>query len=354
MRKQTAFRSFKSLSLKLLLIVITICFTTINCKKDKDEKQDDPLLPVNPTDIQKPANHTDPAILPGPTSEIRKYDGEFTPLISDIIANWRIFTALRFRSFWYQDCWSYAHDEYYEGVTRSNITGKKITYQKCGDFPNNKTLTVDFSGSTDDPYWGQYKKGVEVLDSTGHVYNWGPNLFGWHYTGNADNLIRYHRYYTIPDLPDAYIMMHRRWEVVPIDGLDYAWCFGCNSLTRETSTTTGLSVEKTKEWGYTLGYEYTLEAGGSSHGVFISAAHTFSAEVQQRFQTTIAKHEEKTETITLIGTAPPGYEIIRMQVFREIATFKLVNQDGNDYYPGVYSPEIETTTQVQTYFWYYK
>lgn len=348
MRKKSTFSSYKMLRSKLFLVIIAISVIAIHCN---DGTQDEPLLPENPTNIQKPANHNDPAILPPPTKLIVKYDGEFTPLISDIIANWRIYTALRFRSSWRQDCWSPAQNWYYNGVTRSNIKDQRITYQSCGSFPDDKSGVVDFSGNTDDPFWGQYKKGVEVFDSTGHDRTSGPSLYGWHYTGNTDNLVRYHRYYTIPDLPDAYIMLHRRWEYVqPKGGGEYAMCIGCTELEYESSITSGLNVEKTNEWGYTLGYEYTIGASIK----FIDAAHKLSATIQKRFQTTISTYEEKTETIRYLGKALPGYNIIRCQVFREILTIKLVNQNGDDYYSGVFSPEIETSDNLQVYFWYYK
>jgi hypothetical protein len=350
MRKQPTLGSFVILRSKLLLIIIAICITAVNCKKDKDDKKDDPLPPENPTDIQKPANHNDPAILPAPTTLIEKYDGEFTPLLTDIIANWRITSAVRYQHWLYADCWSSVRTTNFNGVTRSNIKGTSITYQKCGNHPSNITMTPNFSKSVN-LYWGQYTKGVEVWDSTGHDYASHPNISGGFHYISGDPLIRYRRYYTVPDLPDAYIMLHRRWEYVqPKGGGDYAMCVGCAELEYESSITSGLNVEKTEEWGYTLGYEYTI--GGSIK--FIEAAHKLSATIHQRFQTTISTYEEKTETIRYLGKALPGYNIIRCQVFREIATIKLVNQDGSDYFPGVYSPEVETTTNLQVYFWYYK
>lgn len=355
MRKQPTFRNFNAMLLKLFLIVFTICATTINCKKDKAEKQDDPVLPDNPTDIPQPANYNDPAILPPPKIFIEKYDGEFTPLLTDIIANWRIRSAVRYQHSIWADCWSNMVTRYYYGVTRSNIKGTSITYPKCGNHPENITRTPDFSKS-DDYYWAQYQKGVEVLDSTGHIYSWHPeNDTGFHYYQAGSRLIRYHRYYTIPDLPDAYIMLHRRWELVPpAGGGDYAMCVGCAELEFESSITSGLNVEKTNEWGYTLGYEYTLSGGANAQVVFLGASQKLSATVHQRFQTSISTYEEKTETIRYLGKALPGYNIIRCQVFREILTIKLVNQDGDPYYPGVYSPEIETAVNLQVYFWYYE
>jgi hypothetical protein len=354
MRKQPTLIRFVTLRSKLLMIIIAILFIAINCKKDKDDKQDDPVLPENPTDIQQPVNHNDPAILPAPTTLIQKYDGEFTPLLTDVIANWRITSAVRYQHWLYADCWSSVKSETYNGVTRSNIKGKNITYQKCGSHPSNKTLKPDFSKS-DNVYWGQYKKGVEVYDSAGHIYSWHPEYpEGFHYI-NDDPLVRYRRYYTVPDLPDAYIMLHRRWELVqPKGGGDYAFCFGCDNLVYESSVTSGLNIEKTKEWGYTLGYEYTVGASAGVPGVFINAAHKLSAEIHQRFQTTISTKEETTETLRYTGKSLPGYNIVRCQVFREIATIKLVNQDGSDYHPGVFSPEIETAVNLQVYFWYYK
>ncbi|MBW6490374.1 MAG: hypothetical protein K0B15_04160 [Lentimicrobium sp.] len=354
MRKQLTRSSILAIRPKLLLILITFSVIVINCKKDKDDQHGDPLPPVNPTDIQKPANHNDPAILPTPTTIIEKYDGEFTPLLTDVIANWRITSAVRYQHWLYADCWSNVKAETFNGVTRSNVKGKNITYQKCGSHPSNKTLKPDFSKS-DNIYWAQYKKGVEVYDSAGHIYTWHPEYpEGFHYI-NDDPLVRYRRYYTVPDLPDAYIMLHRRWEnVQPKGGGDYAMCVGCAELEYESSVTSGLNIEKTEEWGYTLGYEYTVGAEVGAPGVFISASHKLSATVQQRFQTAISTYEEKTETLRYLGKALPGYNIIRCQVFREIATIKLVNQDGGDYYPGVFSPEIETAVNLQVYFWYYK
>lgn len=350
MRKKSTFSISVKLRSRLFLVIIAISVIAINCNKDKDDTQDDPLLPVNPTDISQPANHNDPAILPPSTTLIEKYDGEFTPLLTDIIANWRITSAARYQHWLYADCWSSVRTTYYNGVTRSNIKGTNITYPKCGSHPSNKTENPNFSKS-DDLYWGQYIKGIEVWDSTGHDYASHPNIpTGFHYI-SGDPLIRYHRHYTIPDLPDAYIMLHRRWEYVePKGGGDYAMCVGCAELEYESSITSGLNVEKTEEWGYTLGYEYTI--GGSIK--FIEAAHKLSATINQRFQTSISTYEEKTETIRYLGKALPGYNIIRCQVFREILTIKLVNQDGDPYYPGVYSPEIETAVNLQVYFWYYE
>lgn len=346
MRKKSTFSSSVKLRSKLFLVIIAISVIAINCNKDKDDNQDDHVLPQNPTDIQQPANHNDPAILPPPTTLIETYDGEFTPLLTNVIANWRITSQMRFKHWLYADCWSGVRTTHYNGVTRSNIRGQNITYVRCKSHPNNKTLTPNFSKS-DQLYWGQYKKGVEVWDTVGK----GP---GFYETGSLEYLVRYRRYYTVPDLPDAYIMLHRRWEVVqPKSGGDYVMCVGCAELEYESSVTSGLNVEKTNEWGFTLGYEYTLSGGANAQVVFIGASHKLSATVHQRFQTSISTWEEKTETIRYLGKALPGYSIIRCQVFREIATIKLVNQHGENYYSGVFSPEVETTTNLQVYFWYY-
>jgi hypothetical protein len=349
MRNKSTFSSLKGLHSKLFLVIIAISIFAVNCNKDKNASQDDPLPPENPTDIQKPANYNDPAILPPPKTLIEKYEGEFTPLLTDILADWRIRSAVRYQHDIWADCWSNVVTGIYLGVTRSNIKGISITYPKCGNHPENITRTPDFSKS-ENSYWAQYQKGVEVWDSAGHDYTSNQQGIGFHYYHAGSRLIRYHRYYTVPDLPDAYIMLQRRWEFVPpAGGGDYAMCVGCDELEFESSITSGLNVEKTKEWGYTLGYEYSIGADLK----FIEAAHTLGATVHQRFQTTISTYEEKTETLRYLGKALPGYSIIRCQVFREILTIKLVNQDGDPYYPGVYCPEIETAVNLQVYFWYY-
>jgi hypothetical protein len=73
----------------------------------------------------------------------------------------------------------------------------------------------------------------------------------------------------------------------------------------------------------------------------------------RQFSTNIQNYEETTTSISVTGTTPPGKNIIRLQVFREISTFKLVNQNGGACYPGVYCPEIAITTQTKNYIWYY-
>ncbi|MFO7723403.1 MAG: hypothetical protein R6V49_09320 [Bacteroidales bacterium] len=347
MRKPMAIVKANALISKLLILLAVICITSLNCAKE-EEKTKEPVKPVDPFEIKQPANPFDPAVMPDTTTMIVKYDGEFTPLLTDILANWRVVSAIRFQSNWHADCWSATKETTYTGVPRDMVKGKSVNYKSCHALSADKTFKPDFSADAS-VFWGQYRKGVEVWDSAGHDYTSHPNYpYGYHYI-SGDPLVRYHRYYTVPDLPDAYIMMEKKWEIIPIQGSDFAHCEGCSSIEKTTTTTTGLKVDKTKEWGYTLGYEYTIGADVK----FINAAHKLGATISQKFQTTISQYEEMSETLTLKGTMPFGKNIIRLQSFREVSTFKLVDKDGNDYYPGVITPVIDVTTLIKNYVWYY-
>lgn len=327
METQTVLKNNFLHNIKIFLILIAICITTANCKKDNG---DDP--PVFVDEIVQPLHPNDPVVLPEVKMVIQKLNGDFTPLLTGIVANWRVKSHKELGTV--ITCWSDWVETYYNGVTREGIKGIPVYYPGCG-INSGGTWTPDFSAPCTS-VWGQYQKGQEIQDEDRHTTPGGT--------------VNFYRYYTIPDLPDAYIMMVRRWEVVPIPGEgDYAYCEGCSSLSKTTSTTTGLSVEKTKEWGYTLGLEYHA---GINLG-FIEAGAKVSATFNQQFSTSIVDYEEKTTSITVTGNTPAGKNIIRLQVFREVSTFKLVNQDGSDYFPGVYSPEIQITTQTKNYMWYY-
>ena len=325
MKKHMFFKITATTSLKVILLLVVLVLTTTTCKKDPEPNP----VPVE-GEITQPLNHNDPAILPKPDTIIKKLEGNFSPLLTDVVANWRIKSHLHFNN----DCWSDWETTEYTG-TRASLTGKSITYSGCAFYtPLNRN--PDFSGSIN-KVWGQYKQGVEQQDMED-----GEVLFHIY----SANTINFYRYYTVPDLPEAYISKVTRWEVIPILGNDYAWCDGCTTLEKTTSTTTGLSKTATEEWGLTLGVEGTL---GSSFG---PASLTVSASFNKQFSTSIQATEEKTETLTLIGTLPAGKSIIRLQAFREVSIFKLVTSDGKDY-PGVKSPELQVTTQIKNYMWYY-
>ena len=309
-------------------VLIAICFSMANCDKNEDNAVTKPVLA---DEIKQPLNPNDPAVLPGIKTVIQKLEGDFTPLLSGVLANWRVKSHKQFAN---NGCWSDWVETYYNGVTRQGVNGKNVYYPGCGVYSGG-TWTPDFSAPCSS-VWCQYKKGQEVQDGDVHATPGGT--------------VNFFRYYTVPDLPDAYIRMERRWETVPIPGEgDYAYCEGCSSLTKETSTTTGLKVDKTEEWGYTLGVEFNV-------GVtvpFGTVGGKVTASFNKQFSLNIQNYEEKTTSITVTGITPTGKNIIRLQVFREISTFKLVNKDGGDYYPGIYSPEIAITTQTKNYIWYY-
>jgi hypothetical protein len=314
--------------MKNLFVLIVIIFSLVNCNKDDDET---PL--VLEDEIIQPQNPNDPAVLPEVKTVIQKLDGDFTPLLTGVVANWRVKSHKKLGSGAFS-CWSDWIDTYFYGRTREGVNGQDVYYPGCG-INSGGTWTPDFSAACSS-VWGQYKNGQEIQD--GEVQT------------TPGGTVNFYRYYTLTDLPDAYIIMERKWEVLPIPGEgDYAYCEGCTSLTKSTSTTTGLSVEKTREWGYTLGIEY--QAGVNVE--FFEAGSKVTASFNQQFSTTIQNYEEKTTSITVSGTLPAGKNIIRLQVFREISTFKLVNKDGGDYFPGIVSPEIQVTTQTKNYMWYY-
>lgn len=297
MKKYMIVRLSRTASIKIIFLLVTVFLTTTSCKKDPEQ---DPI-PVE-GDIKQPLNHNDPALLPSPVTVIKKLEGDFSPLLTNVVANWRIKSHLHFNN----DCWSDWETTEYTG-TRASLKGKQITYSGCVFYtPLNRN--PDFSGDAT-TVWGQYKKGIEQQDMEN-----GEVLFHLY----SANTINFYRYYTVPDLPDAYISREVKWEVIPILGNDYAWCAGCTTLEKATSTTVGLSKTETEEWGLTLGVEGTL---GSSFG---PASLTVSASFNKQFSTSIQATEEKTESLTLIGTLPAGKSIIRLQAFREVSTFKLV------------------------------
>jgi hypothetical protein len=325
MKKYMIFKFTGTASIKIIFLLVAVFLTTTTCKKDSEP---DPS-PVE-GEIKQPLNPDDPAVLPATVTVIKKLEGNFSPLLTGVVANWRIKSHLHFNN----DCWSDWETTEYTG-TRAAITGKWITYSGCAFYTPLKR-NPDFSGDANN-VWGRYKKGVEQQD----IEN-GEVLFHIY----SSNDINFYRYYTVPDLPDAYILREIKWEVIQIQGSDYAWCEGCSSLEKMTSTTVGLSKTATEEWGLTLGVEGTL---GSSFG---PASVTVSASFNKQFSTSIQATEETTESLTLRGELPAGKSIIRLQAFREISTFKLVNADGVDY-PGVKSPVLHVTTQIKNYMWYY-
>ena len=314
--------------IKILFVMIAICITTANCNKD-DDGEDSPVIEDA---IVQPLNPDDPAVLPEVKTVIQKLEGDFTPLLTGVVVNWRVKSHKELGTVF--PCWSDWVETYYNGVTREGIKDLPVYYPGCG-VNSGGTWKPDFSAPCSS-VWGQYRKGQEIQD-------------GDRYT-TPGGTVNFYRYYTVPDLPDAYIMMERRWEVVPIPGEgDYAYCEGCTFLEREVTTTIGQSVERTIEWGYTLGIEYHA---GINVG-FLEAGIKLSASFNQQFSTSINSFEEHTISTTYHGDAPAGKSIIRLQIFREISTFKLVNKDGGDYFQGVNSPEIQITTQTKNYFWYY-
>ena len=325
MKKNMIYKSSRTVTIKIIILLVALFFTTTTCNKDSVPDPD----PVE-GEIKQPPNHNDPAVLPATVKVIKKLEGNFSPLLTGVVANWRIKSHLQ-----YDECWSEWVTTEYKGVTRAGINGKTITYAPCSFIYSSKTRTPDFSGDANN-VWGRYKKGVEQQDVEDgevlHIY--------------SDHTINFMRYYTVPDLPEAYILREIRWEIIPILGNDYAWCEGCTTLEKTTSTTVGLSKTATEEWGLTLGVEGTL---GSSFG---PASITVSASFNKQFSTSIQATEETTETLTLKGDLPAGKSIIRLQAFREVSTFKLVTIDGVDY-PGVKSPIIQITTQIKYYMWYY-
>jgi hypothetical protein len=313
---------------KIFFVLIAVCLSMVNCKKNEDVSTTSPDVT---DEIKQPVNPNDPAVLPEVKTVIQKLEGEFTPMLTGVVANWRVKSHKQFAD---NGCWSDWVNTEYPGVTRENVKGRDVYYPGCGLYSGG-TWTPVFSAPCSS-VWGQYKKGQEIQD--GEIQS------------TPGGTVHYYRYYTVPDLPDAYIMLERRWEVVPIPGEgDYAYCEGCSSLSKETSTTTGLKVDKTEEWGYTLGVEFNV-------GVtvpFGTVGGKVTASFNKQFSLNIQNYEERTTSITITGTTPSGKHIIRLQVFREISTFKLVNKDGDEYNPGIYCPEIAITTQTKNYIWYY-
>jgi hypothetical protein len=325
MKKQRVLKNKRPKFIKIFFVLIAVCFSMVNCNKNDDEP------PVFVDEIAQPLNPNDPAVLPEVKIVIQKLDVNFTPLLTSVVANWRVKSHKQYVD---NGCWSDWVETKFDGVTREGLKGKNVKYPGCGVYIGG-TWTPDFS-ETSSSVWGQYKKGQEILD-------------GEKVHSTPGGTVNFYRYYTVPDLPDAYIMMERRWEVLKIEGSDYAHCQGCSSLEKTTTTTTGIAEGNTEKWGYTLGLEWSLGASIE----FVEASAKFSATVMQEFSTSITKTEEHTEEIKCVGTLPSGKSIIRLQAFREISNFKLVNQDGTAYGNGVYCPEIETTTQIKNYAWYY-
>lgn len=319
------------------LILGLLLVMSLSCNKDD---KNDPITPPVTGEIKQPLNYDDPAVLPEVERKIEKLEGNFSPLLTGVIATWRIESKYNFSTSPFYDCWSNYVNTYYDAVTREQIKGKAITWAACALIYPNMTKTPDFSAPSIS-VWGQAQAGVEeIMEGNGDLS----------YIEGGTYKIAYHRYYTLPVLPEAYILMERKWEVVPIPGSgNYAMCEGCSSLTKSTSTMTGLKIDKTKEWGYTLGITY----GADVTVPFGSFGSKVTAQFNQQFSTSIQNYEETETSITITGTLPAGKNIIRLQVFREVSTFKLVNQDGGEYFPGVYSPELAITTQTKNYIWYY-
>jgi hypothetical protein len=327
MKRRRIFKNKSPDFIRIFIVLMAVCFSAVNCSKNDDSEP--PPVPEN--EIVQPLQSNDPAVLPEVKIVIQKLDGDFTPLLTSVVANWRILSHKEFGKG--EDCWSDWVETWFYGATREGLEGQAVYYPGCSIYSGG-TWTPVFSESNSS-VWGQYKKGQEIQDGDRHTTPGGT--------------VNYYRYYTVPDLPDAYIKMERRWEVVKIDGSDYAWCQGCSSLEKTTTTTSGIAAENTEKWGYTLGLQWSA---GASVG-FLEASTTFTATIMQEFSTSITNSEEHSESIKCIGTLPSGKSIIRLQAFREVSAFKLVNQDGTDYGNGVYCPVIETTTQTKNYAWYY-
>ena len=319
------------------ILAVVLLALIFSCQKDEPnppDTNDTPDIPPVTGIIPQPANPDDPAILPEVVTVIKKLDGDFTPLLTGVVANWKVESRKYYGSAIWGDCWSELVTTNYDGKTREGVKGQSITYQPCDFVYTVQTRIPDFSKSAAS-VWGQYQAGEPWIKDAYGIWN---------------QEIEYTTYYSMDSLPDAYILMERRWEVVPIPGEgDYAYCEGCTSLTKTTSITTGLSVENTKDWGYTLGIEWNSGVNFQ----FASLGAKVSVQFNQQFSTSIQNYEETTSAITISGTMPEGKNIMRLQVFREISTFKLVNQDGGDYFPGIYSPVIEITTQTKNFVWYY-
>jgi hypothetical protein len=329
MKRQKIIKNGSSVFMKIIFILVLVSLTTMNCKKKSDEQTTPPIVQG---EIVQPQNPSDPAVLPEIKTVIQKLDGDFSPLLTSVLANWRVYSHKEFGSGAFS-CWSSWVDTYFNGVTRDGVQGQSVYYPGCGIYSGG-TWTPVFSDPSSS-VWGQFKKGQEIQDGDLHTTPGGT--------------VNFYRYYTVPTLPDAYILMERKWEILKIEGSDYAFCQGCSSLEKTTTTTTGIDEENTKTWGYTLGFEW----GGGVNLEFIEAADKFTATIKQEFSTSITKTTEHSESVTCIGTLPAGKSIIRLQAFREISTFKLVNQDGTPYGNGVYCPDIATTTQIKNYAWYY-
>jgi hypothetical protein len=322
---------------KALFITVLLIGISFSCNKDDTEETTSPAIPPATGIIKQPLSPTDPAILPAIETVIKKLEGSFSPLLTGVVANWKVESSMKYESFLGYTCWSDWKTTYWDMVPREGVKGKSVKYSPCHWTFTSETRTPDFSANSAS-VWGQYKNGEEQQD--GEMYT----------ISSGGSPIHFKRYYTLADLPDAYIKMEKRWEIIPIPGEgEYAHCEGCSSLEKTTSTTTGLSVEKTKEWGYTLG----IERNAGVNLEFFEAGAKVTASFNQQFSTSIQNYEETTTSITLTGTLPAGKNIIRLQAFREISTFSLVNENGDDYYPGVYSPIIEITTQTLNYVWYY-
>ena len=72
----------------MLLIVISF-----SCGKDDD------AVPTSGSNIAEPENIDDPAILPATYTEIEKLEGGFTPMLTGVIANWRVLTRIKYRPY---------------------------------------------------------------------------------------------------------------------------------------------------------------------------------------------------------------------------------------------------------------
>lgn len=319
---------------KMLLLIVAVCLLTTTCKKDNSDSTAPSPSPYTGA-IQQPATPEGIAILPQTETKTEKLDGPFSPLLTGVIANWRIASQKKFEATLYADCWSSSEYTEFNGKTRSELNNKSVTYNSCIPIISDKTLKPNFSGEITN-YWGQYKEGVEqkdVLGMSGDYYN----------VTTSGHKVRFSRYFTVTDLPDAYIRMERRWEIVPVDGDPYFLTYG-GDAELSYSKTSGLSVEETETWGYTLGIEIT--AGGG----FAPGAAAFSATIGQEFSTTINTWEEETVQKTISQEKPEDISAMRIQAFRELLTFTLVNADGSDY-AGVYCPVIETNVQTIYYVW---
>ncbi len=319
---------------KILFLLVAVCLLTATCKKETDPNNNNNNIITGL--IKQPATFDAPAVLPQTTMEIKKFEGDFTPLLTGFVADWKIVSKYKFTSNWYPDCWGDEETDLYPARRRDNIKGIKLEYKTCFPVGSNSKPTPNFSGTVSSAPWGQYEKGAD----------WKQDGEGWLTTGH----IKYKRSYkTILDLPDAYILKETKWEIVPISGFDYYISEGYQTAHNTTSTKVGLTVKETQEWGYTLGMEYNIGATVE----FAEFGLTVSASFNQQFSTSIENKEEYIREITLDGTLLEGTNIIRLQAFREVSIFKLVNKDGDPYYDGIYDAEIAITTNTHEVAWYY-